>query len=366
MSGSHGRGCADCEALPEALPDAGFLHLAAPLSRTGERLRKLLRRSGLAFEEAESGVITVQLPPQGLEKLALDLAGLLTAGEQLECPCLLSAERGCPGLGELLRTQPLSRVVGRVRGEWVRQLLAEQRLVTHFQPIVEARAPESVFAHECLVRGRERNGALVTPSEVQRAARAAGLLFQFDRAARLQAVRSAARRDLPGQVFVNVNPNAVHDPATCLRTTLDAAAEAGIDHERLVFEITETEDVADATHLAKLLAYCRHHGFRVALDDLGAGFSSVRLLRRLKPDFVKLDRELVEGIDRDAFKARFVEKLLDVARSLAIPIIAEGVETAQEWRWVEQHEVDYVQGFYVAAPDDPPRPPRRSSSRRPA
>lgn len=362
MSPPHSHGCVDCEALPEALPEAGFLHLAPPLVRTGERLRKLLRRSGLDFEESESGVMTVRLRPQSLEKLALDLAGLLTPGEQLECPCLLTADRGCPGLGELLRTQSLSRVVGRVRGEWVRQMLAEQRLVTHFQPIVEARALDRVFAHECLVRGRERNGALVSPSEVQRAARAAGLLFQFDRAARILAIQSASRRDLPSLVFVNVNPNAVHDPSTCLRTTLDAAEEAGIDHERVVFEITETEDVADAAHLARLLAHCRHHGFRVALDDLGAGFSSVRLLRRLQPDFVKLDRELVEGIDRDAFKARFVEKLLDVARSLAIPIIVEGVETAQEWQWVESHEVDYVQGFYVATPDDPPRSPRRSPS----
>ena len=74
----------------------------------------------------------------------------------------------------------------------------------------------------------------------------------------------------------------------------------------------------------------------------------------------------MEGIDADAFKARFVEKLLGVARSLGIPIVAEGVETEKEWRWVQEHHVDYVQGFYVAQPDDPPRELRRLAAPRPA
>lgn len=350
-------GCEACNTLPDAPPRGGVLHMVLPLARNGERLRGLLRRSGLSFVEPEPRVVSVTLPEEGLAKLALDLAGLLTPAEQLDCPCLLSADAAAPGLGGLLRAQPLSRVVGRIRGEWVRQMLVEQRLTTHFQPIVEARAPERVFAHECLTRGRERNGSLVTPTEALRVARAGGMLSHFDRVARLQAVRAAAAHELEGLLFINVNPNAIHDPAVCLQTTLDALAEARIGPERVVFEVTETEDVADHAHLGRLLAFCRQHGFRVALDDLGAGYGSVRLLVRLKPDFVKLDQELVEGIEADGFKARFVEKLLDVARSLAIPIVAEGVETVREWQWVVAREVDYVQGFYVAAPADPPRRP---------
>lgn len=352
-------GCVDCERLPEALPDGGVLHLAPPLERVGERLRRVLQRSDLERLDSPPGVISVALPPRGLEKLALALAELLSAREQNECMCLVQPAGEPAGVAGLTRMQPLSRLVGRIRGEWVRQLLAEKRLTTHFQAIVEARSPERVFAHECLARGRERSGTLVTPTETQGAARAAGLLSQFDREARLLAIRSAARRELPGLVFVNVNPNAVHEPASCLGSTLEAVAETRLGAERVVFEITETEEVADVRQLVELLAFCRLHGYRVALDDLGAGYSSVRLLTRLKPDFVKLDRDLVEGIDRDPLKARFVERVLDVARGLEIPIVAEGVETREEWRWVSQHDVDYVQGFYVAAPADPPRPPRR-------
>lgn len=347
--------CADCSTLPDAPPTGGLLHLAPPLARTGARLRGLLRRSGLRFAEPEPGIVSVTVPRDGLEKLALDLAGVLTSGEQLECRCLPARDGEPPTLGDLLNAQPLSRLVGRIRGEWVRQMLAEERLTIHFQPIVEARTPGRVFAHECLARGRERNGSLVTPTEALRAARAAGLLSHFDRIARLCAARAAAEHQLEGLLFMNVNPNAIHDPAACMASTMDALARAQIGPERVVFEVTETEDVADPDHLFGLLTFCRQNGFRVALDDLGAGYSSVRLLTRLKPDFVKLDRELVEGVDVDGFKARFVEKLIDVSRSLGIPIVAEGVETVREWQWIAARAVDYVQGFYVAAPAEPPR-----------
>lgn len=355
--------CQDCEKLPEAPPEAGTLHLAPTLAPTVEKLLVLLKRSSLPVSASGAGVLSVALPEGGLAKLALDLAVVLTPAELRDTPCLVTAN-GMADLADLARTAPLARLVGRFRGEWVRQILAEERLVTHFQPIVETRAPDRVFAHECLVRGRERNGALVTPGEMMPVVKAAGLLPQFDRAARLSAVRAAERRGLPWQVFVNINPNALHDPATCLASTFRAVERSGIEPERVVFEMPEAEEVADASHLATLVSLCRQHGFRVALDDLGAGYASVRLLLRLKPDFVKLDRELVEGVDADAFKARFVEKLLDVARSLGIPSVAEGVETEKEWRWVQEREVDYVQGFFVAHPGDPPRPLRRQAARR--
>ena len=358
--------CRDCETLPEAPPDVGSLHLAPTLAPTVEKLLALLSRSRMPVSESGTGVLSVALPESGLAKLALDLADVLTPAELRDTPCLVTSNGAAPALADLLRTVPLARLVGRIRGEWARQMLGEQRLVTHFQPIVEARAPERVFAHECLVRGRERNGALVSPGEILPVVKAAGLLPQFDRAARLSALRAAERRGLPWLVFVNLNPNAVHDPATCLASTFLAVERSEIEPERVVFEIPEAEEVADAAHLAELVSLCRQRGFRVALDDLGAGYASVRLLTRLKPDFVKLDRELVEGIDTDAFKARFVEKLLDVACGLGIPCVAEGVETEKELRWAQERRVDYVQGFLVALPDDPPRTLRRPASQRPA
>src|SRR5262249_43989437 len=97
-------------------------------------------------------------------------------------------------------------------------------------------------------------------------------------------------------------------------------------------------------------------GFLVALDDLGAGYSSLTLLTRLRPDFVKLDVELVREVDIDAYKANIAAKLLELAHSIGIQTIAEGVETLGEWQWLREHECDYVQGFFFGRPDSPPSP----------
>lgn len=113
----------------------------------------------------------------------------------------------------------------------------------------------------------------------------------------------------------------------------------------------------DVDHLLGILSFYRRAGFRVALDDLGAGYSSLNLLARLRPDFVKLDMELIRGIDVDPYKAVVVDKLLDLAREVGAISVVEGVETEGEWRWAEAHGADLVQGFLCARPQaDPPKP----------
>lgn len=94
----------------------------------------------------------------------------------------------------------------------------------------------------------------------------------------------------------------------------------------------------------------RAAGFKVALDDLGAGFSSLNLLQALRPDFVKLDIALVTGIDRDPFKAVLAGKLIEAARAFDMLVVAEGVETEAEYHWLRDHGAHLWQGFYFARP----------------
>ena len=92
----------------------------------------------------------------------------------------------------------------------------------------------------------------------------------------------------------------------------------------------------------------------MALDDLGAGYGSLNLLHQLQPDVIKLDRELIRGVDRDPYKAVIAEKLLELAQKLGITTLAEGIETAGELQWVRDHGVDLVQGFFIARPQPVP------------
>jgi len=104
-----------------------------------------------------------------------------------------------------------------------------------------------------------------------------------------------------------------------------------------------------------LLLEYRKAGFQVALDDVGAGYSSLKLLTKLRPDYIKIDMELIRNISEDRYKAQVVAKLLEMAHSLGIQTIAEGIESRKEWNWLKKHKVHFVQGYLFAKPEQ--RPP---------
>ena len=233
-------------------------------------------------------------------------------------------------------------------------VLLERRLTCVFQPIVRTGNPTSVYGQECLLRAEAAGGCLVAAGPILDAAREARLLAQTDLAARHTAVREAARHGVEGHLFINIAPAHVHDPATCLRSTVGAIDRVGIPREKVVFEITETDEAVDVPALKAFGDYCRKNGFRVALDDVGSGYSSLNLIHRLRPDFIKLDMDLIRGVDRDPYKATVARKIIELARDLGVSTIAEGVETPGEMTWVQRHGATFAQGWFIAKPATPP------------
>ena len=150
---------------------------------------------------------------------------------------------------------------------------------------------------------------------------------------------------------VNFTPSAIYHPAFCLRSTSEAARESGIDPQRIVFEVVECDEVRDVDHLLTILNVYRSVVFRVALDDLGAGYGSLNLLHGLQPDLVKLDVGLVRDVECDPIKATIAAKLLEAAAALDVATVAKGVETESEWAWFREHGATYQQGYL--SPDRP-------------
>lgn len=347
-------GCQQCSARSAPPDEEGTLYIAAPVEHVQLHLHHLLTQAAIPFTEPQPLVTAILLPPDGLRQVG----GALTAGMSplalADMQALVLATGQAPTIGDLLRTQSLLALVAQVRSAWVRDLLREGRLVTHFQPIVPSAAPGELFGYECLMRGLGTDGELIAPGRIIEAARAAGLLFQLDQQARLAAIAGAVAHKLRTKIFINFNPTAIYNPAYCLRRTVNAIQAAHIAPEQVVFEVVESDAAADVSHLQNILDFYRKAGFHVALDDLGAGYSSLVLLAQLRPDFLKLDRELIAGVDRDPYKAQIAAKLLELAHNLDIPTIAEGVETAEELDWAQAHGATYIQGFYIARPALPP------------
>jgi EAL domain-containing protein (putative c-di-GMP-specific phosphodiesterase class I) len=264
--------------------------------------------------------------------------------------CCVLPEGRTPACSELMQSQDLSTVIALVDAYWLGEVIQEDRLVTHFQPIVHSTSPGEVFGYECLLRGRDASGNLIPPNRLYGAARASGLLGPLDRAARLTAIETASRRGLSTRVFINVNPRSIEDPVRCLESTLAAALSSSIEPERFIFEVVESEEIVDRERLLLMLDRYREAGCGVALDDLGAGYSSLSLLTSLRPDYVKLDIRLMQDVDSDPFKSAVAAKLLELAKELGIRTVVEGVETVGQWQWAIQHGADYAQGFLFARP----------------
>ncbi len=155
-------------------------------------------------------------------------------------------------------------------------------------------------------------------------------------------------------VFINFSPAAIQDPVANLNGTVQAIEEAGLPRERVVFEVVEADRFADAALLDAVLAGYKSAGFRVALDDLGAGWSTLNLVHRLRPDFIKLDRDLIRGVHNDPVKALIAKKLLEIGRGMGIGTIVEGIEQPEELAWVCDHDADFVQGFLLGKPSHAP------------
>jgi EAL domain-containing protein (putative c-di-GMP-specific phosphodiesterase class I) len=215
-----------------------------------------------------------------------------------------------------------------------------------FHPIVNVRE-RSVFAHEALVRGADGQGAGAILSQVSEANR-----YAFDQKCRVKAIELAADLKLASEgalLSINFLPNAVYEPRACIRLTLAAAMRTGFPIQNIIFEFTEVERL-DSAHVLNILRSYRAMGFKTAIDDFGAGYAGLGLLSEFQPDLVKLDMDLIRGMDKSTVKQNIVRNTLNMMRDLGVTPICEGIETLGEMEVLRDLGVDLMQGYLFAKP----------------
>lgn len=345
-------------AARSSFPDTGGrLFLGFPTERSLRVVMRHLEGSGHTYRYmAEEQCIWIIVEPglHGALMNAFD-AGLRPEVQE-EVRALFLTGYDKPILADFARVATLKELIIRSQSGWLLDLLLEERLTSHFQPIVHAHDTSRIFAHEALMRGLEADGRLIFPNQILDLARRADLIEQLDLLARRTAIREARRHGIDRHVFINFNPGGIDDPAVSLRSTVQAVDEAKIPRERVVFELVESDHTRDLAHLKAIVSYWRDAGFSVALDDLGAGHSTLNLLHQLRPDYVKLDMALIRDVHLDPYKALITGKILEIAQHLDIQTVAEGVEVPEELEWVREHGATFVQGYLIAKPAHPPVP----------
>lgn len=244
--------------------------------------------------------------------------------------------------------QPVEELSDYIESSWVDDILQEKYITMHFQPII---LPDGkLYGYEMLARFKDQAGKTIFPNQLFPAARTRGRLFALDRLCRINAVRQITRMPEQLKAFINFIPTAIYNPEYCLKTTSTVANQLSIDSSRFVFEVVETEKIADLDHLKSILEYYRSHGFSYALDDVGAGSNTLRLLEDLEPPYMKLDMQYVQGVSSCPDKQEVALRFLDIAETYGAVTLAEGVEYSEDFDWLKAKGFQLFQGYLIGRP----------------
>jgi EAL domain-containing protein (putative c-di-GMP-specific phosphodiesterase class I) len=331
----------------------GRLYMWFPDTSSQSKVVDYLGREGFTLQMSDDGCVLVDAQWERIREAAVPLRRVLTQYQADDLRVLFKSDGSDLTTADFPKVYSFTQFALVSQSSWLSTLLEERRLTTVFQRIVSAEHPERVFAHEALMRGIGRNSVVLYPGLILDVARACNMVTQVDQAARDSALNALIRGDVKEKIFINLSATMAHDPIESADRTVQFIAESGIPHERVVFEVTEADQTLDPGMLKSILLAYREAGFGVALDDVGSGYSSLNLLHQLRPEYIKLDMELIRGVHADSYKALIAEKIIEIARSLNVLTIAEGIETSDELEWVRSHGANYVQGYFISKPSEP-------------
>jgi EAL domain-containing protein (putative c-di-GMP-specific phosphodiesterase class I) len=235
--------------------------------------------------------------------------------------------------------------------EKLQELIIKESIRTVFQPIVHLEKNE-IIGYEALSRGPVGTD-YENPNILFDAAVEAELVFELDRLCRTMALRNSKGLKPEHKLFINCMPSAVLDPEFKEVYLESFLKEMKLKPFNIVIEVTEREAIENYELFKEAVEYYSNFGFSIAVDDTGAGYSSLETVIELKPHFVKLDISIVRGLDKNMLKQELVKAISTLSREMGSTVIAEGIETESELRTLLEIGIPVGQGFLFAKPGTP-------------
>ncbi len=230
----------------------------------------------------------------------------------------------------------------------LRNALEERQFELHYQPQVALRAG-ALVGFEALLRWNHPERGRVPPDEFIPVAESCGLICDIGAWVLHASCREAASWERPFRIAVNVAPQQIAHP-DFVEVVEDALLVSGLAPERLELEVTEASMISDQAHALAVMGRLKTLGVRVAMDDYGTGFASLSMLRTFPFDKIKIDREFVFDLGRDPQATAIVQSTLILCKALGIPVLAEGVEEAEQARWLVSEGCLEAQGYFFGRP----------------
>lgn len=231
-------------------------------------------------------------------------------------------------------------------------ILARRRLTALFQPLIRTQTGE-IIGYEGLIRGPS-DSPLHAPMKLFGAARDHGLALEVEYLCRRVVLERFAELQLPGKLFLNVSPECLLPRRGGEGETLGCIRQLGLQPDRVIIELTENQPTYDYERMREAVLHYRARGFEIAIDDLGEGFSSLRLWSELRPEYVKIDMHFIQGINQDPVKLQFVRSIQEIAEESQTLVIAEGIEQGAELMVLRDLGVAFAQGYHLGRPQADP------------
>lgn len=232
------------------------------------------------------------------------------------------------------------------------EILAGRKLSALFQPIIHMHSGD-IIGYEGLIRGPS-DSPLHAPMNLFKVARAHDLTLEVEHLCRQVVLERFAELQLPGKLFLNVSPECLLLRNARHGETLEYIEHIGINPDRVIIELTENQPTYDYELMREAVLHYRNMGFQIAIDDLGEGFSSLRLWSELRPEYVKIDMHFIQGINHDPVKLQFVRSIQEIAEKSGTLVIAEGIEAQTELLVLRDLGVAFGQGYHLGRPNAVP------------
>jgi EAL domain-containing protein (putative c-di-GMP-specific phosphodiesterase class I)/predicted transcriptional regulator len=230
-------------------------------------------------------------------------------------------------------------------------IIENKQIRTVFQPIISLK-DGSVLGHEALSR-------ITCDSEIENPEMLFGIAGEYNRLwdlellCRTTALEAAFQFMIPPynkMLFINVNPNTMHDENFIKGFTREFLMQYHIEPQNIIFEITERNVILDMSGFLSTINHYRSQNYKIAIDDAGAGYSGLNLISEVNPNYIKLDMKLIRNIHTDSLKYALVKGMVELSRASNINLIAEGIETKEEFTTLIDLGVQYGQGYYIQKP----------------
>ncbi len=233
--------------------------------------------------------------------------------------------------------------------ERLQDILLRDRVVTAYQPILRMQEG-TIMGFEALSRG-PRGSGLESADVLFGAAAANRLLVELDRLCRKRALLSSARVPSNAKIFVNTLPATMRDPQFRGKALIDFLDRAQVAPDRIVIEITEHLVIENYNIFRDTMAYFTDLGMSFAVDDVGAGYSGLESIAKLKPSYLKIDTALVRDVHVSPVNRSMVKALIALGHGIGAKVIAEGIHNEEETQVLRAMGVDFGQGYHLARPD---------------